>query len=267
MPVPNSSAARIESQEVPPARRHFVSLDPANHGNPETLQQMNARLAAERAAARAERAAASARAKNASGTKVIAPSFDLLAGIDQYNTDFTMEDKEESKPNTFKVPGTVYTTYRRVHSAFIEEAKKDKEKKAMESSELCTSAVYFWLKALMESTEAQGMVEAFRDVETTEGLDPFVETALQDMMEDCRLLVSDPFGSTPRQLCFRMHPGVDKYVSNCVTALRIERSSLVKPCLMMGLCGQRGCNHKNVEHFTKAYTDLVASCQRRARPR
>lgn len=256
MPVPNSTAVRKQSQEAPEEtpRRHFVSfhpdkMDPFMPHGMETPRELRALLRAEKAA---ERAA------DKTATKIV-PSFDLLAGIAKIDEDFPVEDKEESKPVTLKVPGTVYATYRRVHSLFIDTGNK------MESGELCTSCVYYWLKELMESREAQGMVEAFRDVETADYLDPYAEAELEDLIEDYRLVLSDPHLSTPKQITFRMSPGVDKYVSRCMTALRIEKASLVRPCLMKGLSGQAGCNPKNVGPFDDAYSALVASCASRTR--
>jgi hypothetical protein len=256
MPV-QPTAARIESQPPSP---QLVSLNPAKMGLPETIPQMRARLARER---REARAAARAAAKSNSGSKIVTPSFDLLAGIDRFNTDFIMAEGEESKVVTFKVPGYVYSTYRRVHSAFIEKAKEDKDKKAIDAGSMLTSAVYHWLKTIMDSVEAQGLIDAFHDVETAEGLTPFQESELQDLIENRRLPVSDPFSTTAHDLCFRLHPGIDSYVSSCVTALRIEKTSLIRPCLMKGLSGQPGCNPANVEPLDAAYIDLIKSCESR----
>jgi hypothetical protein len=191
-----------------------------------------------------------------SAAEAAATPFDLLAGIELILSEFPIEDGEsaESKPNTLKVPGIVFATYRRVHTAFIEDGKK------IEAGMMCTSGVYHWLKIIMDSREAQDLIDALHGVDMTDGLTPFQESELVKITDDYKIEVQDPHKSGTRSLCFRMLPGVDKYVGKCTAALRIERSSLVRACLMKGLSGQPGCNPANIEPLDKAYLDLVSSC-------
>jgi hypothetical protein len=253
MPI-NRTAVAVKSQpeEAPPIRLVGLPIGPYIP----SLQQRKRQE-------RLERAKAAAAAREASGAKAVSPSFDLMAGVDTFLAEFIMEEGEETKVVTFKVPGYVYATFRRVHSALIEKAKEDKDKKGPDVGTMLTSAVYYWLKTLMETPEVQVLIESFRDVETAEGLTPFQESELQELIENRRLPMCDPFGTTPRDLCFRLHPGVDSYVASCVTALRIEKASLVRPCIMKGLSGQPGCNPQAVVGLDAAYTAFIESCASR----
>lgn len=105
--------------------------------------------------------------KRASRRSDAMPSFDLLAGIGAINERFAMDEAGESKVKSVKVPGFAFATYRRVHTAFIEQGCR------IESGAMLSSCVHFFLELLMKGCEAQGLINALRDVETSDDLTPF----------------------------------------------------------------------------------------------